>query len=69
MYDVEAFVEVFRNAELNAACVVDMMKDGAAERALLDALDVVRENDTDWYDRVKYIVPQGIYQYNEEVNN
>jgi hypothetical protein len=47
MYDVEAFVEVFRNAKLNAACVVDVMKDGAAERALLD---VIRENDTDWYD-------------------
>ncbi|KAM0342234.1 hypothetical protein ACHAPU_009639 [Fusarium lateritium] len=69
MYDVEAFVEGFRNTELNAACVVVMMKDGAAEKALLDALDVIRENDTDWYDRIRYVVPQGIREYKDEVKN
>ncbi|KAM0559784.1 hypothetical protein ACHAPJ_004308 [Fusarium lateritium] len=65
MYDVDVFVEGFRNAGLNAACIVEMMKDGASEKALLDALDVIQENDTDWYDRIKYVVPQGISQYKE----
>ncbi|KAH7172157.1 hypothetical protein DER46DRAFT_594012 [Fusarium sp. MPI-SDFR-AT-0072] len=65
MYDVETFVRGFRNAELNAACIVAMMRDGASERALLDALAVIQENDTEWYDRIKYVVPQGISQYKE----
>ncbi|EWZ44383.1 uncharacterized protein FOBCDRAFT_217652 [Fusarium oxysporum Fo47] len=68
MYDVETFVRGFRNAELNAACIVVMMRDGALERALLDALAVIQENDTEWYDRIKYVVPQGISQYKEEAN-
>ncbi|CVK88892.1 uncharacterized protein FMAN_04643 [Fusarium mangiferae] len=68
MYDVETFVRGFRNAELNAACIVVMMRDGASERALLDALAVIQENDTEWYDRIKYVVPQGISQYKEEAN-
>ncbi|EMT63887.1 hypothetical protein FOC4_g10010360 [Fusarium odoratissimum] len=68
MYDVETFVQGFRNAELNAACIVVMMRDGASERALLDALAVIQENDTEWYDRIKYVVPQGISQYKEEAN-
>jgi hypothetical protein len=68
MYDVETFVRGFRNAELTAACIVVMMRDGASERAMLDALDVIQENDAEWYDRIKYVVPQGISQYKEEVN-
>ncbi|PTD10563.1 hypothetical protein HYE67_007499 [Fusarium culmorum] len=66
MYDVEQFVEGFRNAGLNAACVVEMMKDGALEKALREALCVVQENDTAWHDRIKYVVPQGISRYKAE---
>ena len=66
MYDVEHFVEGFRNAGLNAACIVEMMKDGASEKSLREALCVVQENDTEWYDRIKYVVPQGISWYKEE---
>ncbi|KAG8665722.1 hypothetical protein FPOAC1_010523 [Fusarium poae] len=66
MYDVEQFVEGFRNAGLNAACVVEMMKDGASEKSLREALCVIQENDAGWYDRIKYVVPQGISRYKAE---
>ncbi|EWG43961.1 hypothetical protein FVEG_05205 [Fusarium verticillioides 7600] len=69
MYDVENFVRGFRNAELNTAYIVVMMRDGASERALLDALAVIQENDTEWYDRIKHVVPQGISQYKEEASH
>ncbi|KAL4728573.1 hypothetical protein ACLX1H_005324 [Fusarium chlamydosporum] len=53
MYDVAHFVEGFRNEGLNAACIVEMMKDGASEKSLREALCVVQENDAGWYDRIK----------------
>ncbi|KAL6360445.1 hypothetical protein LRP88_06151 [Fusarium phalaenopsidis] len=63
MYDVDVLVEGFRNAGLNAACVVDMMNDGASERALHDALKVIQENDVAWHDRVEHIVLLGIFRW------
>lgn len=66
MYDVAHFVEGFRNEGLNAACIVEMMKDGASEKSLREALCVVQENDAGWYDRIKYVVPQGISRHKEE---
>ncbi|KAF4989498.1 hypothetical protein FDECE_14691 [Fusarium decemcellulare] len=63
MYDVDVIVEGFRNAGLNAACVVEMMSDGASERALQDALRVIRENDVAWHDRVEHVVLLGIIRW------
>ncbi|KAM5342456.1 hypothetical protein ACJ41O_013422 [Fusarium nematophilum] len=64
MYDLDVIVEGFRNAGLNAACIVEMLNDGASEQALHDALSVIQENDAAWHYRVEHVVLHGIGRWN-----
>lgn len=62
--DVELLVRGLRNANINTGCVVDMLRDGAAEQHLLEALDVIKENDEAWHDQVCSIVREAISRWN-----
>lgn len=62
--DVELLVRGLCNANINTGCVVDMLRDGAAEQHLLEALDVIKENEEVWHDQIYSIVREAMSKWN-----